>query len=58
MTLPKDLVMLLSYVNTKLRDECSSLEELCRTLDLEQQELEDKLAQIDYHYNQARNQFV
>lgn len=58
MTLPKDPVMLLSYVNTKLRDECSSLEELCRTLDLEQQELEDKLAQIDYHYNQARNQFV
>lgn len=57
-TIPKDPVMLLSFVNTQLRDQYFSLEELCRTLDLEQEELEKKLAAIDYHYAADRNQFV
>lgn len=58
MAVPKDPVMLLSYVNTQLRDAYPSLEELCGSLDLDQQELEKKLAQIDYHYDQTRNQFI
>lgn len=58
MAVPKDPVMLLSYVNTQLRDAYPTLEELCSALDLEQQELEKKLAQIDYHYDQTRNRFI
>ena len=34
--LPKDPAILLSFVNTKLRDEFSSLAELCTALDADQ----------------------
>ena len=42
MALPKDPVMLLSFVNTQLRDNYSGLKEL---------------AQIDYKYDETVNQF-
>ena len=42
--LPKDPVILLSFVNTKLRDEFASLEELCAALDADAQTLCDTLA--------------
>ncbi|MCD8221115.1 MAG: DUF4250 domain-containing protein [Clostridiales bacterium] len=58
MTIPKDPVMLLSFINTQLRDFYPDLEELCSSLSLEQRELEEKLAQIDYHYDEKKNQFV
>lgn len=54
---PKDAVMLLSYLNLKLRDYYGSLEALCEDLELNQQETEDKLAAIDYHYDRQTNQF-
>lgn len=56
--LPKDPVMLLSFINLKLRDYYSSLEVLCEDLDVEQESLEQKLSSIDYHYDRERNQFV
>lgn len=56
--IPKDPVMLLSYVNLKLRDYYDSLETLCEDLELSAEEVEQKLAGIDYHYNRERNQFV
>lgn len=56
--IPKDPVMLLSYVNTQLRDNYSSLEELCNCLQLEEEELKEKLAGIDYSYDEQTNQFV
>ena len=56
-SIPKDPVMLMSYLNTQLRDSYASLEELCRSLDLDQAEVEKKLAQIDYHYEEGSNQF-
>lgn len=56
--IPKDPVMLLSFVNLKLRDFYTSLEALCEDLDVNQSELTEKLAGIDYHYNAERNQFV
>lgn len=56
--IPKDPVMLLSFVNLKLRDFYTSLEVLCEDLDVDQDELSEKLAGIDYHYNAERNQFV
>ncbi|MCC8127954.1 MAG: DUF4250 domain-containing protein [Clostridiales bacterium] len=58
MTIPKDPVMLLSFINTQLRDFYPDLEELCASLSLEQGELKEKLALIDYHYDKGKNQFV
>lgn len=56
--LPKDPVILLSYVNTKLRDEYPSLAELCAALDADREALEAALAGLDYHYSPERNQFI
>ncbi len=56
--LPKDPVILLSYVNTMLRDEYPSLRELCASLDADQAALEAALAGINYHYDPQKNQFV
>lgn len=58
MTLPKDPVMLLSLINTKLRDYNSSLDDLCKEYDLEKEYIIEKLSMIEYHYNEERNQFV
>ena len=56
--LPKDPIMLLSYVNMKLRDYYGSLDGLCEELDVNEQEITDSLASVGYDYNKERNQFV
>lgn len=56
--IPKDPVMLLSFVNLKLRDYYQNLDMLCEELDVNKQELEEKLAGIDYHYDRDKNQFI
>ena len=56
--IPQDPVMLLSFINLKLRDYYGSLEQLCDDLEVNEQEIRDKLASIDYHFNEERNQFV
>lgn len=49
--------ILLSLVNTKLRDFYSSLEDLCANEDVDQKKLEEKLKQIGYVYVAEYNQF-
>lgn len=56
--IPKDPVMLLSYLNLKLRDYGMDLESLCEDLEIDRAMVEEKLAGIDYHYDGERNQFV
>ena len=56
--LPKDPMLLLSVVNTKLRDYYSSLEALCEDLNVEQEVLINTLKGIDYEYDESRHQFV
>ena len=56
--IPKDPVMLLSFINLKLRDFYPSLEAFCEDTDEDMQAIVDKLASIDYHYDQEKNQFV
>ena len=58
MSLPKDPVMLLSVVNTKLRDFYPNLEELAAAEGVTVEEVENKLKMINYEYNSERNQFV
>ena len=52
--IPKDPVMLLSYLNTQLRDFYPDMDELCRALDLDRK----TVASIDYAYDSAKNQYV
>lgn len=56
--LPTDPMILLSVVNTKLRDYYPTLDALCDDLHLSEKELVEKLEQIDYVYDAGRNQFV
>ena len=56
--LPRDPVMLLSAVNTKLRDYYSTLDVLCEDMQVDKQELIGKLEMIDYTYDAGSNQFV
>lgn len=58
MNLPKDPVLLLSVVNTKLRDYYSSLDALCEDMGEDKQVLTDILKGIDYEYDESGNQFV
>ena len=55
---PQDPMILLSYVNTKLRDEYPSLDELCDDLDADREELVRKLAAVNYPYSAEQNRFV
>ena len=56
--LPQDPLILLSVVNTKLRDGGGDLDELCAAEDVDRAELEAKLASLNYRYNAVKNQFV
>ncbi len=56
--LPNDPVILLSYINTQLRDFYPNLDELCSSLDADKQSICDSLAQIDYSYDAVSNQFI
>lgn len=57
MDLPKDPFILLSYINTKLRDEYGSLDALCDDMDLDRAGLEKTLAEAGFEYMQQINQF-
>lgn len=53
--LPKDPILLLSVVNTKLRDYYPSLDALCDDMDVSREVLEEKLGMIDYRYDAEKN---
>ena len=55
--IPKDPFMLLSYINTQLRDNYESLEELCDAMGLSAQEILDKLEKVGYRYDAEANRF-
>lgn len=58
MNIPKDPMILLSYVNTQLRDFYSSLDELGKSLCVDIEEIKAELEKIDYFYNEELNKFV
>lgn len=55
--IPQDPMMLLSFVNMKLRDDYDSFEAMCDALDVDMTEISDKLKSIGYRYNSEQNQF-
>lgn len=58
MNMPKDPVMLLSFVNTQLRDHYPNLKELAAAYMADEKEIVDKLSGINYTYDEKQNQFV
>ena len=56
--IPNDPFILLSYVNTQLRDFYPSLVDMCKSLSLNEEELIKKLENIDYYYDADSNQFA
>ncbi len=59
--IPKDPVMLLSYINTMLRDNYGSLDALADGLDISKDEIDEivsRLSQIGYRYDPEANKFV
>ena len=56
--MPNDPIILLSYINTKLRDTYPSLEELCKSEGVSAEEITEKLSDIGFEYDSSLNKFV
>ena len=56
--LPQDPFILLSYLNTNLRDEYPSLDALCEDLDAVREEIVQKLEAVGYAYDSEQNRFL
>ena len=54
----KDPMLLLSVVNTKIRDYYHTLDALCEDMNVEKDEIICKLKGIDYEYDESKHQFV
>lgn len=55
---PKDPMILLSWINTRLRDVYPDLNELCKAENLDRQAIEAALRAVDYEYDPDTRQFV
>lgn len=58
MNMPSNPYILLSVINTKLRDNYPSLKTLCEEEDLSEEEIISLLKSIDYTYDEKLNKFV
>ncbi len=58
MNIPKDPMMLMSYINTQLRDNYPSLDELVDSLDIDEKEIRDKLKTVGMEYDPELNRFI
>lgn len=56
-TIPSDPFMLMSYVNQQLRDNYDSLDEFCKSIDIDKNELLQKLNAAGFEYNPDTNNF-
>lgn len=58
MKLPRDPMLLLSVVNTKLRDFYKDLDSLCEDMGVSKEDIILSLSKIEHEYDEERNQFV
>lgn len=58
MSVPMDPIILLSYINTQLRDNYPNLDELCAAMGLDKNDLTKKLAGVNYTYDERANRFI
>ena len=57
MFLPADNYIFLSLINTKLRDNYTSLEDLCEEEGVDEEEIVSRLSAIGYAYDPQTNSF-
>lgn len=57
MQLPSDPIMLMSIINTMLRDKYASLDALCEDIDVNRENICQRLADIGYEYDPKANKF-
>ena len=50
-------MMLMSFINMKLRDIYPSLDALCEDMDIDKAQLLEKLGSVGFEYNQNLNKF-
>ena len=55
--IPQDPFILLSWINTQLRDRYDTLDALCEEADVKKAELTAKLAELGYLYDPEQNRF-
>lgn len=55
--LPKDPMILFSYINMKLRDQYPTLDELCRAEDIDTNWLLAQLGAVGFEYSAEHNKF-
>lgn len=58
MALPQDPIILLSFVNTKLRDMYSSLDALCDDMNEDKEHIVSVLSSVGFEYDEESNKFV
>ena len=57
MTIPEDPFMLYSFINMKLRDYYPSFDVLCEDMNLDKDDLIEKLQKAGFEYNSENNKF-
>lgn len=57
MELPKDPMMLFSLINMKLRDFYPSLDTLCSDLNVNKEDIVNRLKEAGFEYNPEQNKF-
>lgn len=55
--IPNDPAILLSYINTQLRDNYKNLDDLCKSLDVSEADIVNRLKSIGYSYDEKLNRF-
>ena len=58
MNIPKDPVMLMSFINTQLRDNYSSLEDMAGAYGINEDEIKEKLLKAGYKYDKENHRFI
>ena len=58
MSLPEDPIILLSFVNTQLRDFYPTLDAFCSAANVSRDKIEQKLINVGYEYSPKQNAFV
>lgn len=55
--IPQDPMMLMSFINMKLRDFYPSLDALCEDLEISRKELEERLGKAGFEYSEENKRF-
>lgn len=55
--LPKDPMILFSFINTRLRDQEPDFDRLCNQLQVSREWIEEQLAQAGFFYDSSIHQF-